>query len=127
MDMKNVADGYARNFLFAKKLAVPADGNAEAIKSEWEAKEKALFSHYADLVKRLETTELIFFVKTGEKGEVFESVGAKDILKAMDAKGFKDLEIQLQKPLKTLGDHSVVLSFGRGAKGALRVILKERQ
>lgn len=82
-DVKNVSDGYARNFLFSQGLAKIA--TEEAIKSLEAQKAAALKEEEKNksgliaLAKNLESREFEFKVKTGEKGEVFGSVNKEDI------------------------------------------------
>ncbi|MDP1718830.1 MAG: 50S ribosomal protein L9 [bacterium] len=122
-DVKNVADGYARNFLLANKLAVPADANALRLKAEAEQKEKALLVELQEAVKRLGDQILEFKVRSGSKGEVFGSVTAEDIKKALEDKGFHDFKVELGQSLRFLGEREVDIVFGRGIGGKVKTRL----
>lgn len=122
-EIKEVSEGHARNFLIPKKLAVPADRKAAAIKKDFEESEKNTFAGYKDLSDRLSREVLEFNVKTGSKGEVFGSVNAEQIQKTLKDKGYKGIEIRLEKPLRALGENLVGVDFGRGVKGTVKVRL----
>ncbi len=122
-DIKDVADGYARNFLLANKLAVPADANALRLKAEADKKEQALLAQYSRAVEDLKKEILEFKVRSGSKGEVFGSVTAADIKKALEAKGFSDFSVELDQSLRFLGEREVEVVFGKGIKGRVKVKL----
>jgi large subunit ribosomal protein L9 len=126
MEVKEVSEGYARNFLFARKLAVPADAGAMKIKAQAEARENELVSRYKEMAKKLAGEVLEFKVKTGQKREVFGSVTAKDIEATLLRKGYggqNNLAIILEKPIRVLGEHKVEVSFGKGVGGQLTIRL----
>lgn len=123
-DVKEVSDGYARNFLIARKLAVPADEKAMAFKANQEAGDHITKQKYVDLAKRLEGEALEFKVKTGMKSEVFGSVTVESVKKELQNRGYGDADIDLNKPLKTLGDHKIRVNFGKGVFGTAKVRLQ---
>ncbi len=120
-EVKEVADGYARNFLFARKLAVPADEGAMKMKAHIDAGEKALIDGYAKRAAQLKKDVLEFRVKAGAKGEVFGSVTAEDIRKTLAAKGYGEVRIGLEKPLRKTGTHEVPVDFGKGVRGIAKI------
>ncbi|MDO8466767.1 MAG: 50S ribosomal protein L9 [bacterium] len=122
-DIKEVSDGYARNFLLARKLAVPADATALKIKASAEKKEQELLAKYSAEVVRLKSEVLEFPVRSGSKGEVFGSVTVADIKKALEAKGFSDCEVELEQSLRFLGEREVEVVFGKGIRGKVKVKL----
>ena len=122
-DVKNVSDGYARNFLFAQKLAILADEGAMKIKARAEAEESALISRYKRMAAKLGKETLEFKVRAGDKGEMFGSVTGDQIKKTLSEKGYAVAEIILKKPLRALGEHKVAVSFGRGIVGEAKVLL----
>lgn len=123
MEIKNVSDGYARNFLFLGKKAIPADQKALALKAEFDKKEMEEET-YKNRVDALKNEVFEFFVKTGKKGEVFGSIGAAEIEKALAKKGYENAEIDLNQPLRALGEHLLAVKFGRGIKGGAKVLLR---
>ncbi len=120
-EIKEVSDGYARNFLIARKLAVAANESAMKFKAEVDASEQATIKRYAALAEKLGKESFEFSVKTGAKGEVFGSVTKEDIKKHLFAKGFSEGEIVLPKPIKATGEHLVEINFGKGIVGKLKV------
>lgn len=124
MDVKDVANGYARNFLIPKKIAVPADEKALQIQSAWQSKQKEITSRLEALVKNLGEAHIEFSVRSGPKGEIFGSVKKDDIKAALEEKGFKEGDPILDKPLKNLGVHEVEIDFHHGVTGKVKVILK---
>jgi large subunit ribosomal protein L9 len=123
MEVKEVSDGYARNFLIAKKLAVPADEAAMKFKSEADRRENDSVGKYRQLAELLKSEALEFGVRTGEKGEVFGSVTSEQIKKALREKGLGEPEVALKHPLRSIGEHRVEVNFSRGIKGEARVSL----
>lgn len=125
-EIKNVNDGYARNFLFPGKLAVLADDRALKMKLEAEKQEKTLVASYRSLAEKLGKQNLEFFMKTGDKNEVFGSVKKEDIRNSLLKLGLinKDAKILLPMPLKDLGEHKVEINFGKGISGVIKIILK---
>src|SRR5215469_6155925 len=87
-----VADGYARNFLLPKRLAVPAtDANRKIVEQEREAylrREAKAKVDAEDLAKLLANVTLTFHQKVGENDQLFGSVTAKDIAEALEAQRF---------------------------------------
>jgi large subunit ribosomal protein L9 len=114
-----VAAGYARNFLLPKRLAVAAtDSNRKIVAQEHQAhlrKEVVLKSEAEDLAKLLGSTTISIARKAGENEHLFGSVTAGDISDALDAKNFKidRRKIQLDEPIRTLGEHKVTVRLHR--------------
>ena len=117
MEVKNVSDGYARNFLFPRKLAAPFTSASEAMQREWKAKEKMTQEASEVSIARLAKEPLTLSVATGEKGEVYGSVTASNIAEALLKKGFEHAEVNLPHPLRSLGKHEVSVNFPHGVKG----------
>ncbi len=127
LDVKNVSDGYVRNFLLPKKLVKIATKEAikglESQKAKLEQQEQELKSKTEKLAKDLNNQEFKFKVKIGKKEEVFGSIGKEDIKKALiDEKGI-DAKVLLEKPLKTLGEYQVEINLGKGVKTKINIIL----
>lgn len=114
-----VAAGYARNFLLPRRLAVAAtEANKKIVEQERQAhlrKEAKLASEAADLGKLLAAVEITLKAKAGENDQLFGSVTAKDIAEALEAKNFsiERRKIQLEEPIKQLGDHKVPVRLHR--------------
>lgn len=107
-----VKAGYARNFLFPRKIALPANrANIKQVEAlnrarvEREAKE---IDHARELEKKLTAISLAFAVKTGEGGKMFGSVTAGDLLERLEAEGIvlDKKQLNLYTPVKSLGKHT---------------------
>lgn len=125
-DVKEVADGYARNFLLQRKLAKQATpetlNELKTQRENWEKQTSVLYEKLKKLQDDSEANPLLFKLKLGEKGKVFGSVTKKDIEEALKEKD-KDLltEINLPQSIKTLGNHQVEISLGRGVVGSIKI------
>jgi large subunit ribosomal protein L9 len=126
-DLVKVADGYARNFLLPRKLAMQATSANKAVVEQMKnaaarrfATEKALAE---ELAAKLEPVALEFTRKSGEAGHLFGSVTSADIAAALDAKGFEidRRKIQLDEPLKTVGDFTVAIKLYREVNAHIKV------
>jgi len=126
-DVVKVADGYGRNFLLPRKLAMQATATNKAVIEQMKnaaarrsATEKALAEV---LVTKLEPVVLSFTRKSGEAGHLFGSVTSADIAAALVAKGFEvdRRKIVLGEPLKTVGDHIVAIKLHREVTAHLKV------
>jgi large subunit ribosomal protein L9 len=128
-----VADGYARNFLLPKRLAVPAtDANKKIVEQEREAylrREAKLKSESEDLGKLMSNVTLTFRQRVGENNQLFGSVTAKDIADALEAQKYhvERRKIQLDEPIRTLGEHQVTLRLHRDVSIPITVIVEPEQ
>jgi large subunit ribosomal protein L9 len=126
-EIVKVADGYARNFLLPKRLAVPAtEANKKIIEQERlahlrrEAKEKG---EAEDLAKMLSGVTVAFKEKAGEMDRLFGSVTTKDIAEALAKQGFAidRRKIHLDEPIKQLGEHKVTLKLYHDVSAEIQV------
>lgn len=125
-----VADGYGRNHLLPKKLAVAAttqnrkwvDQQRQKFLKQ-EAKERA---DSEDLAKLMEEVRLVFKRKTGEQGTLFGSVTAMDIAEQLTAQGYNidRRKIHLASPLKSMGEHAVPVRLHREVTATLKVSIE---
>jgi large subunit ribosomal protein L9 len=108
-----VADGYARNFLLPKRMAVAAtEANKKIVEQERHAhlrREAKLKSEAEDLSKLLDGVSVTILQKAGENDQLFGSVTVKDIADALAAKDFTidRRKIQMEEPIKQLGEFKV--------------------
>ena len=119
-EMKNVADGYARNFLIPQHLAVPASGGAFrawqhdiASREDKRRREREEAEIYAT---RIAGTTLTMGVKVGEGGKLYGSITAKDIADALGRRGIivDRHKVDLDEPLKSLGTYKVAVKVYAG-------------
>lgn len=133
-DVKEVKDGYARNFLLPNGLAKIANEKSlkelEIQKASQEIKEKEIREKLEKLAKAISGKELRFKVKTGEKEEVFGSVNKEMILTEIGKnhllaeKLTENIEAELAKPFKTLGRHEIMIDLGKEIKAKTTVIIE---
>ena len=125
LEVKDVHDGYARNFLIPKKLATPADHAALSAKAYAEEKEKHTLEEMNEHAKKLAEETFEFKVKAGPKGEVFGSVTADMIASELASKGFGSVQVTLQHALKQLGSHNIEIHLGKGIKTQTTILLRQ--
>jgi len=123
-DVKDVADGYGQNFLVARGLAVQATPEKLAVHQKnaalREAENKKAEEAVARAVKSLEGHRVELKVRATEKGGLFKSIGPSDIKRALGRDDIPESAIKLDKPIKEVGEHEVVLEAG-GAQGKMVV------
>src|SRR5262245_59274964 len=118
-EVVKVADGYARNYLLPRKLALLAtDGNKKQIERErakFDAKEAAEKKTIEAIAERLAGVEVVIKRKVGETDALYGSVTAADIVEALAAKGFEieKRQLHLGEPLKKIGDATVPVKLHR--------------
>lgn len=127
-----VKDGFARNYLLPRRLAVGAsEANKKIVEQErqsWLRKEAKVVADAEELGKLLNGVVLEFSRKAGEEDHLFGSVTSLDIEGALTAKSFNidKKKIHLEEPLKILGEHKVAIQLYKGVMAEVTVnIVKE--
>ncbi len=129
-ETKDVAEGYARNFLLPQKLAVLAtpEAVAKVQKKDKEKKKikKISFKNLKDLEKKLKGQILEIKVKADDTGSLYKSIGPKEIVEKLNEKGLlvEEKRVKLDSPFKKLGKHEVVADLGEGKKVKFTVDIK---
>src|SRR5215813_9792600 len=129
----HVAPGYARNFLLPKRLAVEAsDSNRKIVEQERQAhlrKEAKLKTEAADLSKLMEGITVTITQKAGENDQLFGSVTSKDVADALAAKNFtiERRKIQLDEPIKQLGEFKVPVKLHKDVTAEVTVIVAREE
>lgn len=131
-EVKKVADGYARNYLFPRKLAVAATGGAvkqaEAIKQAVVRREAKTRAEAQELAKLIEQVTLTFRAKAGEGDRLFGSITSTDIVEALAReKGITvdKRKIELNSPLKELGTHQVTIKLHPEVSARATVVVEK--
>jgi large subunit ribosomal protein L9 len=114
-ELKDVSDGYARNYLIPRKMAVPASGGAfrawqhDIASREEQRKREREEAEIA--AQRISSTTLTMGVKVGEGGKLYGSITAKDIADALARRGIEidRHRIDLDEPLRQLGTYKVAI------------------
>jgi large subunit ribosomal protein L9 len=127
-----VADGYARNFLLPKRLAVAAtDSNRKIVEQERQAhlrREAKQKGEAEDLSKLLSGVTVIIAQKAGENDQLFGSVTSKDVAEALAQKNYTidRRKIQLDEPIKQLGEFKIPVRLHRDVTAEVTVqVVKE--
>jgi large subunit ribosomal protein L9 len=125
-----VADGYARNFLLPKRLAVSAtDANKKIVEQEREAylrREAKLKDEAEGLSKLMTGVRLTFKHRVGENDHIFGSVTAKDIAEALEAQRYHvdRRRVLLEEPIRTLGEFKVPVRLHRDVTTEVAVVVE---
>src|SRR5581483_6006816 len=130
-EVVKVAEGYGRNFLLPKKLAIEASAANKAVIEQMKAaavrrsaKEKA---QAEELSKQFDGLSVGFQRRAGEHEQLFGSVTSSDIADALERKGFNidRRKIQLHEPLKTLGEFTIPVKLHREVTTHLKVVIEK--
>jgi len=131
-DVVKVADGYARNYLLPRKLALLVNqGNRRQIEKERKVAEQRELEEKRSAeatATRIASEEFVIARRVGETQTLYGSVTAADVAEALATKGFEidRRKIQLTEPIKQLGDFSVPLKLHREVTAQIRVkVVKE--
>lgn len=131
-ELKEVAEGYARNYLLPRKLAVPATGGAyrawEHDIASREDKRRREREEAEVAAQRISSTTLTMGVKVGEGGKLYGSITAKDIADALGRRGIvvDRHKIDLEEPLKMLGTYKVAVKVYQGMTPEVTVAVEPK-
>ncbi|MCL0084101.1 50S ribosomal protein L9 [Dehalococcoidia bacterium] len=132
-EVKEVADGHARNYLFPRGLAVlataaeikrvEARSQAEARRRDQQVQEAVA------LGDSLQGVSLVFAKKVGSRGNIYGSVSNTAIAQELHRRGFKVDKhlIRLEEPLRKLGTHEVEIELGKGVVARIGVTIEEEK
>lgn len=125
--VKQVADGYARNFLFPRGLAVIATpqliAQLEAEKQKRTEELEIRRADYEKLVEKLEGTEVEIVAKANNKGNLFAALEAEAIARKL-GKSILARHVIIDEPIKTVGEHTVKISPLAGLTATIKVTVK---
>ena len=132
-EIKDVKDGYARNFLIPKGLAKLATKKA----IEWAEEQKEILAKKAEeelkgfqeIATSIDGQEVVIAVKVGEQGQLFEKINVQNILEKLLEMGFKVKreQILLEEPISELGEFAVKIKFAHNLESEIRVIVIEEK
>ena len=130
-DVVKVAEGYGRNFLLPRKLAIEANKGNKAVIEQMKAasvrrsaKEKG---QAEELAKQFDGVSVSFQRRSGENDQLFGSVTSSDIADALAKKGFEvdRRKIQLHEPLKTIGEFTVPIKLHKDVTAHFKVLIEK--
>ncbi len=130
-EIKNVADGYARNFLLPRKLAAAAT-TASMQQAEKRAKQLAVEQEKLDAAAQqiagtVTGTAIVITVKAGDEGRLFGSVTASDIAEAVNERAGTQLghrQVTLSRPIRDVGQYEIEVSLTRNVKAQVAIEVK---
>ena len=133
-EVKEVSDGYARNFLLPKKVAVIADNTAMKELNEKnksiENKAQKEYEAAVELGKKMEEMNIVIYSKAGDGGRLFGSITSKDIaeqLKKQHEIVVDKRKVLLNDPIITLGSKIVEIKIHQKVVTKIRVDVREKQ
>ncbi len=132
-EVKEVKNGYARNFLLPQKLAKAATKKA----LKWLEDQKEIISREAEedlkqaqeLASKLDGSEVAINVKIGEEGQLFESINNQKIAEKLKEMGFeiKKSQIKLDEPIKELGEFPIKISLDHNLEVEISLIISSEK
>jgi large subunit ribosomal protein L9 len=132
-EVKEIKNGYARNFLIPKGLAKEATKEAllwlETQKEIEGKKAEDELKKFQDVASNVDDQEVVIPVKINEQGGLFESINAQKICEKLKEMGFeiKKNQIELKEPIRELGEFPVKIRFEHNLEAEIKVILTEEK
>jgi large subunit ribosomal protein L9 len=127
-EVKDVADGYARNFLIPRKLAIPATGGAlKAVEQRKASEQKRADAEEAaarTLAERLATAPVVVTARVGDQGRLYGSITSADIAEQLSAHLGQPIDkrkIELDDPIRQLGTYEVTIRLHRAVTAVVKV------
>ena len=127
-EVKDVADGYARNYLIPRKLAIPATGGAlKNVEQRKAAEQKRVAGEEAAaraLADRLTSAPVVLTAKVGDQGRLYGSITSGDIADQLSAQLGQPIDkrkIELDEPIRQLGTFEVTIRLHRAVSAAVTV------
>ncbi|MCX6761903.1 MAG: 50S ribosomal protein L9 [Candidatus Moranbacteria bacterium] len=130
-ELKNVSDGYARNFLFAKKLAEVATKESVARVEAQRKKEKTVELENLEKTKKLaaELKDKLIEIKAKgkEEGKLFGSISAKDVAGEISKLGFtvSEKSIIMDAHIKEVGEYEIKISLAQGIETKIKLLVSK--
>ena len=127
-EVKDVADGYARNYLIPRKLAIPATGGAlKNVEQKKAAEQKKVAAEEAAaraLADRLTNAPVVVTAKVGDQGRLYGSITSADIADQLSAQLSQPIDkrkIELDEPIRQLGTFEVTIRLHRAVTATVKV------
>ncbi len=133
-EVKNVADGYARNYLFPRNLAVlatpSATKQATLRRKAVTRREEKVLSEAQALARLLDGVVVTFQARAGDTDRLYGSITSGNIAEALAQQVEQEVDrrkIDLEEPLKELGTHAVTVRLAQGAEAKVTVIIEREE
>lgn len=129
----NAKDGYARNFLFPKNLAIEATPtnlkNLEYNKKLQEQKEQEVFEEAKKTEEELQKVTVVIKTKVGEHGKLFGSITTKEIAEQLESTNNLNIDkrkLELDEPIKSVGEYFVKVKLHSKVTAKVKVVVTEK-
>jgi large subunit ribosomal protein L9 len=129
-DLVNVSEGFARNFLFPRKMASEATENRvkeyEHLKRVADAKKKKAVSERKDLLNKINGVAVKFKMSAAESDKIFGSVTTNDVSKELEKLGYSvdRRDIHFEEQIKVLGTHKATVKLGEGLEATIQIAVE---
>ncbi len=129
-DLVSVSEGFARNLLFPRKLALEATESRENeynhLKRVADSKKKKAMGDRQAMLDKIKNTTVSFKLNAGENDKLFGTVTTTDISKGLEKLGFSvdRKDIHLEEPIKVLGTHKAVIRYGEGVEAPIQIAVE---
>ena len=127
-DIKDVKNGYARNFLLPRGMALPATPDAiqraQARARAEDRRQASLDAEAGTVAERIGNEPLVMHARVGETGRLYGSITAADIAEALSARAGQEIDrhlVQLDEPIRQTGEHTVHIRFTRNVGADVQV------
>lgn len=131
-EMISVSDGFARNYLFPRKLAVIATERRmkelEHLQASAAARKKKALSKRKEVLSKLSNITLTFKMTAGDTDKLFGSITNQDISNELEKQGYQvdKRDIQLSEHIKVLGQHKANIFFGEGLQSEIKISVERK-
>jgi large subunit ribosomal protein L9 len=132
-EVKDVSDGYGRNFLIKQNLAkIATDSELQIVEKRRKKEELNIVEEVKkekEIIKKIGEIELEIFVKVGEKEQLFEAVSSQKISEKIKEKGFdvSKEQVVIDQPIKELGEYNVGVKLKHGEEAKIKIkVIKEK-
>ena len=126
-ELVNVSEGFARNFLFPRKLASEATEKRvkeyDHLKRVAEAKKKKAMAERQEILNKINGKTVVFKLAAGETDKLFGTVTTNDISKELQKMGHSidRRDIHLEEPIKVLGQHKAMVKYAEGMEAKIQI------
>ncbi len=129
-EVKEVADGYGRNFLIPRKLVVPVSPEATGIVEAQRRKEAKGEQEYAELANQLDGKEIVLTARAGAKERLHGSITSADIATELESStgiAVDKRKIELDEPIHQLGSYEIAIRLAKDIVPKIKVTVAEQE
>lgn len=132
-DVKEVPDGYARNFLFKRGYAKPAtESEIKALETEiskLKKEEEKKVREAQELADKITAKTITITEEVNDEGHLYGSVSNREIADALEAAGFEidPANIEIEEPIKELGEYEITVKVGHGVETVTKVKIERKK